>query len=386
MRRLFEEARALSDTERARLIAESGADERTRRHVLEMLEVLDEHPEFLSTPLLEANDVDRALERASAEERPAPDHVGGYTIVRRIGAGGMGTVYEAIQTSPRRSVALKVLRDALTSERARARFELEAEALGRLRHPGIAQIHEAGTADTPLGPRPYIAMELIEGEPIDRSLRGAALERRVDALADVCDGVHHAHQRGVVHRDIKAANVLVDADGRPRVVDFGIALIYGETAPGDLAGSLGAMSPERLGDARTDTGVDVYALGVLAYELLGGAPAHDLRGLDLREAAELIRTTTPEPLGRLDPRLRGDLEAIVARAMAPDPERRYQSAAQLADDLRRWRRHEAVSVRAPTLGYLASRLVRRHRVASVAIGVAAVALVAGSAGTTAALV
>lgn len=384
IRRLFDEARQLPPHSRTRFLAEACADDDTRRHVQELIEALDANPDFLATPVVDRADVDRTLADVAREEI-VPERIGRYRIIRLIGQGGMGTVYEAEQTSPRRPVALKVLRAAIRGERAKARFELEAEALGRLRHPGIAQIHEAGTADATDGPRPYFAMELVDGQPIDRHLRDEhpPLSRKLELIADVCDAIHHAHLHAVIHRDIKAGNVLVDADGRARVVDFGIAHLADAPLDASPAGTLGAMSPERLaGRDHADTRADIYALGALAYELLAGRPAYDLRDMGARQAAKLVAETEPQRLGSLDRHLRGDIEAVVAKAMAHDPDHRYQSAGQMADDIRRHLRDETVNARPATVLYQASSFVRRHRAASIGVLVGVATLTLGAAGTS----
>ena len=154
-----------------------------------------------------------------------PERVGSYRILEPIGAGGMGVVYRAEQENPRRVIALKVIRAGITSASMLRRFKDEAQLLGRLHHPGIAQIYEAGTADTDHGAQPFIAMELIEGQSITGHARdrGLGTRERLELLADVCDAVHHAHQKGVIHRDLKPANILVDRAGQPKILDFGVA-------------------------------------------------------------------------------------------------------------------------------------------------------------------
>jgi serine/threonine protein kinase len=171
------------------------------------------------------------LGSARPEEHRAPTTIARYRIVRLIGEGGMGSVYEAEQENPRRTVALKVIKPGLASPALLRRFEQEAEALGRLQHPGIAQIHEAGTADTGFGPQPYFAMEFIHGS----SLRDYAEQHhlntrdRMEIMAKVCDAVHHAHQRGLIHRDLKPGNILVDETGQPKILDFGVARVTDRT-------------------------------------------------------------------------------------------------------------------------------------------------------------
>src|SRR6266849_4639878 len=209
----------------------------------------------------------------------APFQVGRYRVVCLIGEGGMGAVYEAEQDHPRRTVALKIIKPGMASPALLRRFEQEAQALGRLQHPGIAQIYEAGTADTGFGPQPYFAMEFIRGSSLRDYVEEHHLNtrERLEIMAKVCDAVHHAHQRGLIHRDLKPGNILVDETGQPKILDFGVARVTdrdaqatSQTDVGQLIGTLAYMSPEQvLADPlELDTRSDVYALGVILYELL----------------------------------------------------------------------------------------------------------------------
>src|SRR6188768_1740083 len=179
--------------------------------------------------------------------------IDGYTILRLIGEGGMGAVYEAEQHHPRRFVAVKIIKAGRASADSLRRFEQEAHALGRLQHPNIARIYESGTADTGFGPQPYFAMEFARGRsPQDyANAHQLKLGERLELVAKIADGVHHAHQHGLIHRDLKPANILVDEDGQPRILDFGVARISdstepGQTATGQLVGTLAYMSPEQV--------------------------------------------------------------------------------------------------------------------------------------------
>ncbi len=318
---------------------------------------------------------------------PQPERIGSFRVLREIGAGGMGTVYEAEQDRPHRRVALKVLGAGMLSPRFARRFEFEGELLARLSHPGIAQIFETGTSQGPLGPRPYIAMELVPGLPLTQYAEERGLDRstRVELLARVADAVEHAHRRGVIHRDLKPANILVDAEGQPKVLDFGIGRALdptGElatlaTEAGQILGTLQYMSPEQaLGASETiDTRADVYALGVLLHELLAGTLPYETSGKPLHEALRTVITAEPARLSAADRTLAGDIEHIVAKALAKEPERRYGSAGALAEDLRRHLAHEPILAQPPTRVYRLRKFVRRHR-----------ALVAGAAATFAVLV
>lgn len=323
--------------------------------------------------------------RLAAGPMVAPARIGPYAIVRELGRGGMGVVYEAAQEFPKRRVALKTIRPELMSRSMNRRFEHEAEALAALQHPAVAPLYEAGfgpevmpdgtVTSSRIG---YLAMELVEGRPLTDATAGMTLMARIDLLARICDGVDHAHRRGVVHRDLKPGNILVRADGSPKVLDFGVAKLTDaergggsiETRVGQIVGTMGYMSPEQVsGDAKAvDHRSDVYALGVLMYECLSGEPPLRVSGLSIASAAVMVREREPAPLGRKIAECRGDLEAIAAKALEKDPGRRYVSAAALAEDLRRFLRHEPVSARPLTALYHAGKFARRHRglVASLA--------------------
>lgn len=276
-----------------------------------------------------------------------PEQVGPYRIIRRIGAGGMGVVYEAEQASPRRRVALKLVHSYGVMEEAHRRFLRESEILGQLDHPGIARIHEAGTFDAGSGLQPYFSMEYVEGDPLvaHAERRGLGRAERLQLLVRVCHAVQHAHERGVVHRDLKPDNILVTDLGFPKVLDFGVARLIGDearhgtlqTREGALIGTLTHMAPEQLaGDAEaTGPRSDVYALGVLAYQLLAGRLPHKVVGLSATGAIQRLLQREAPRLGRIDRSLRGDLETVVGKALARSPSERYASARALAEDLER---------------------------------------------------
>ena len=319
----------------------------------------------------------------TAQEHIPPAVIARYKIVRLIGEGGMGSVYEAEQEHPHRTIALKVIKPGLASPVLLRRFEQEAEALGRLQHPGIAQIYEAGTADTGFGPQPYFAMELIRGVSLKEYARERGLDtrQRVEMMAKVCDAVHHAHQKGLIHRDLKPGNILVDETGQPKIVDFGVARISDQgaqstshTDAGQLIGTLAYMSPEQvLADPlELDTRSDVYALGVILYELLASRLPYAISN-KLHEALETIRESDPQRLSSVDSAYRGDLETIAAKALEKDKNRRYASAAELAADLRRHLTDEPIVARPPSVTYQLGKFARRHR--AVVVGVAAVFVV-----------
>lgn len=323
-----------------------------------------------------------------------PAHrIGHYQLVREIGRGGVGVVYEARQDHPKRSVALKLLRFAEVRADVLRRFQLEAEVLGQLNHPGIAHIYEAGVAEiaTGLGPQsvPFVAMELINGAPLTRYAQSARLtpEDRLELLALVADAVHHAHQKGVIHRDLKPANILVTPEGRPRVLDFGVARVatvhtsdVEGTSAGQLIGTPAYMSPEQAAGRITEVDIrsDIYSLGVVGFELLAGVFPYDLAGLSLSEVVHAIQHAPPRRLGSICPSQRGDVEIVIARALEKDRERRYPSAAEFAADLRRCVRHEPIAARPPSFAYQLAKFARRRRGLVAAICVIAIAILGGS--------
>lgn len=287
-----------------------------------------------------------------------PASIGGHRVVRRIAAGGMGAVYEAWQEHPARRVAIKVAHvgGALTSERVR-RFHLEAQLLARLHHPGIARIIASGTTAPEAGGRPFLVMEYVAGRSLTDHARGLpGTPERLALLVEVCKAVAYAHQHGVIHRDLKPDNILVEPDGTPRVLDFGVARVqeaagFGvatlRTEAGRIFGTIGYMAPEQLAGVTDGLGpaADVYSLGVMLYELLTGRLPHELDGASITRALDIVRNTDAPPLSVVRPEFRGDIEALAGRALEKDPRHRYPDAAALRQDLERHLRGEPILAR-----------------------------------------
>jgi len=388
LREIVLAARAVAPAERAAHLDRACAGDAALRAEAEALLA---HDRDLAPPLA-AEALRESL--ASAWRREAgpeiPERIGPYRVLDVLGEGGMGMVYRAEQSEPiRREVALKVIRRGLDVERVVARFGAERQALARMEHPGIARVLDAGADDEG---RPYFVMELVRGVPITRFCRerGLDLRARVALMLRVCEAVQHAHQRGIIHRDLKPSNVLVgELDGQavPKVIDFGIAkAIAGAegldgltTQHGVALGTPEYMSPEQAGVVRAevDTRTDVWSLGVILHELLTGRRPFPMES---PTPAEIVRVLSAEgpavPSSLVEPRsravLRGDLDAILLRALRRDADERYASVADFAEDLRRWMALKPVEARRGAWSYRAGRFVRRHR---IAVGLAAVAVV-----------
>ncbi len=332
------------------------------------------------------------------EDASASDRVGPYRVLEVLGEGGMGTVYLAEQRQPiRRRVALKVIKLGMDSKAVLARFEAERQALALLEHSAIARIYDAGTTDRG---QPWFAMEYVKGIPITSYCDEKRLDfyQRLQLFQRVCSGVHHAHVRGVMHRDLKPSNILVtlqDEEPTPKIIDFGLAKAVNHqlveatifTEQGQIIGTPEYMSPEQAGLSGLDVDVrtDIYSLGVLLYELLTGALPFERSSLLQAGYAEMQRiireTDPPKPSTRvttlgnvaaevalrrqlgaheLRRRLRGDLDWVVMKALEKDRTRRYRTAAELADELDRYRRDEPVLAGPPSMRYRLTRTVRRY--------------------------
>jgi tetratricopeptide (TPR) repeat protein len=270
------------------------------------------------------------------------------------------------------------------------RFEYESQILARLRHPGIAQVYEAGTHRDDSGTVPFFAMEYIVGaKPITKYVQEKKLgtRERMELFAQVCDAVNHGHQKGIIHRDLKPSNILVDAQGQVKIIDFGVArstdsdlaVTTLQTDIGQLIGTLQYMSPEQCeaDPHNIDTRSDVYALGIVFYELLCGKLPYNVTRVAMHEATRIIREQHPTKLSTLNKTLRGDVETIALKALEKDRERRYQSATDFAQDIRRYLSNEAISARPPSMMYQFRVLVRRNKPIFAAIAAVFVVLVIG---------
>jgi len=335
-------------------------------------------------------------ERSPLPPTAAPETIGPYRIERVVAEGGMGVVYLARQQAPiRRRVAVKVIKRGMDTGKVIARFEAERQALALMEHPAIARVIDAG--ETPSG-RPYFVMEYVEGRPINEycSERRLPLRDRLELFITVCEGVQHAHQKGVIHRDLKPSNVLVSVAAdqpSPKIIDFGIAKAIEHrlterslvTELGMLVGTPEYMSPEQadLTGFDVDTRTDVYALGVLLYELLTGVLPFDpeqMRKLSLEQVCRMVREQDPPrpSLRASSAELAGDLDWIVMKALDKERSRRYGSPAELAEDLRRHLRNEPVLAGPPSATYRFGKFVRRNKVLVASLAAVAVALAAGA--------
>jgi len=316
-----------------------------------------------------------------------------YRLIRVLGIGGMGTVYLAEQENPRRLVAIKLIHATTNPERL-ARFAREAQALGRLRHYGIAQIFEAGNAEIAGQKQPFLVMEYIEGASLLDYARRKKLsvKERFQLLADVCDAVEHAHKRGVIHRDLKPGNILVTEEGDIKIVDFGVARVLEESSPlttsltadGLLVGTVNYMSPEqtRSDDSEVGTRSDIYTLGLIGFELLSGRLPYTLVSQDIIDSITIIREQPPLGLGGLVPECRGDGELIIRKALQKEPDQRYSSAEAMAEDIWRYLSSQPIKARSPSLSYQFKIFTRRNRALTMALFGLIFTVLAGSIATT----
>ena len=357
---------------------------------------LAEHAELAEElrPLLEGlsflDKIDGAWTETATGDFALPT-VAGYVLHEEIGHGGMGVVFKALQVSTKRIVALKVvLAGAFASPAVRRRFKREVELAARLQHPSIVRVLESGRVER----QRYYAMDYIDGVPLDRHLAAAQPDLRtiLGIFMQICDAVEYAHSRGVIHRDLKPANVLVDDEGVPHILDFGLAkaidgaeaeqtFVTRPAGPGQVMGTLPYISPEQakgtLGEI--DARADIYALGVMLYEAIAGSLPYDTTGQP-PDVLRSILEETPVPPSTLCKRADSELDTIVLKALEKEEERRYQSAKDLGEDLRRYVEGEPLLARPPGSLYVLRKKLRRHRPAAAVCVVAIVAAIVVLAG------
>jgi tetratricopeptide (TPR) repeat protein/tRNA A-37 threonylcarbamoyl transferase component Bud32 len=379
---LFHEVLNRPEAERSRYLSEaSGGDVDLEASVQSLLAA------HHATDLIASLDEPAKLPRLYGLDR---DRIGPFRIVRPLGQGGMGMVFLAVREEHdvTQTVALKILRVDFADPRLIERFRAERRILARLGHSGIARLITAGATD---GGQPYFAMEFVDGTSLLEHCRRsrATMDDRLSLFLEICDAVEYAHQQLVIHRDLKPANVLVTEEGRPKLLDFGIAKLLDADDPESIVTRTAGWftpeyaSPEQLRRQPVTTLSDVYALGVMLYELLAGARPFDLRGLSPSEIEQRVSTVTPpRPSERATDAkvaklLRGDLDTIILKALAAEPARRYASVRELAEDVRRFRAREPVRARPDSFTYRASRFTQRHRVGVAAAVFMALSLIGG---------
>jgi predicted Ser/Thr protein kinase len=319
---------------------------------------------------------------------PPPDSFTGYTILREVHRGGQGVVYQAVQESTSRKVAIKVLREGpFASEADRARFGREVEILGQLNHPSIVAIHDTGVG----AGHHFLVMDYISGQPLDVYM--ASGERSVDEtlrlFATICEAVNAAHLRGVIHRDLKPSNVRIDAEGVPHVLDFGLARITisggGDNGParaktmtGQFVGSLPWAAPEQAEGvpSKIDMRTDVYSLGVILYQMLTGKFPYEVMG-NMRDVLDRIMKAVPARPSTVRRQINDEVETIVLKCLQKQPERRYQSAGELARDVHRYLTGEPIEAKRDSTAYVLRKQLRKHR---VPVAFAAVFIVVVTAG------
>ena len=388
MEALYDAAAGMEPSERTCFIDDScAADEEMRRELLAAFR--DAGSGFTGVV---ANAAATAME---GEDNWTGRHMGPYRIVRPLGHGGMGTVYLAVRDDDQfhKEVAIKTLRFELHSGPAVSRFRHERQILAHLEHPNIARLLDGGATERGT---PYIVLEYVPGSPITEwcEQQRLSLEQQLGLFCQVCDAVQYAHQHLIVHRDIKPGNVLVTSAGVPKLLDFGIAKLLDADAPPPMATATGALlmtpdyvSPEQVRGEAVSTATDVYALGAVLYQLLTGQRPHLLQHYDAAEIARVVCETEIRPPSTLgNRRLRGDLDNIVLKAMKKDPARRYSSAVEFSEDIRRYLDGLPINARPDTSLYRTTKFVRRHWIGVSATAAAVMSLAVGVAVATRAAV
>jgi hypothetical protein len=415
---LFLAAAALQPAQRAAFLDQTcGTDAELRQRVEQLLAAHDEPGGQPPPPVL-------TVDEAPSSEQVGSVVAGRYKLLQVIGEGGMGSVFMAEQKQPvKRLVALKVVKAGMDSRSVLARFEAERQALALMDHPNIAKVLDAGSTERG---QPYFAMELVKGVPLTSFCdeRQLSVNDRLQIFQQICQAVQHAHQKGIIHRDLKPSNILVEShDGRPvpKIIDFGLAKAMNAlplterslfTNFGAMLGTPLYMAPEQaeFSAIDVDTRADIYALGVILYELLTGTtplekkrltkaawdeirrvikeeeppkPSTRLSTSEAKASIAAQRQSEPHKLGKF---LRGDLDWIVMKALAKERDRRYATANAFTADVERFLRHEPVAAGPPTLGYKLRKFVRRNRAGVAVAGLVALLLLLGGAGLVVGLV
>jgi len=391
VKRLFGEAIEMPEHERRSWLETVCPDSEIRNEVLSLLEEHARSENFLEQP---ETCTGVLLDELFSSVQPGQT-IGPWKLVREIGRGGMGVVFEAVREGEdfRARFALKLIRAGLVTPQLVERFRLERRVLSRLAHPGIAALLDGGTTDSGL---PYLVMEYVEGVPIDQWCREKRLgiRQRVELILEVCRAVQHAHERLVIHRDLKPGNIFITPEGRPKLLDFGIAKVLAgeaEDAPEATRTATYVLtpdyaSPEQITGAPPTTATDVYSLGVLLYVLLSGKRPYELAGLPPLEAMRRVVESDPRPPSTVAAPefrslLRGDLDQIILKCLQKEPARRYSSAALLAADLEAWLEGRPVTAVPPSWRYRLARWARRNRAQAVVLVALAVSILAGGIAT-----
>ncbi len=393
---LFEATVDLPAAKRAPLIAAAALDGQA---LTELRSLLAHHDEATTGQAFMADNAAQALAEEPAIAARAGQRLGAWEIVRAIGAGGMGEVFEARRADGQYDgrAAVKLLKRGMDSAAVLQRFAQERQALARLSHPHIARLLDAGASEEGL---PYFVLEYVDGQPIDEAVRGLSVEDRLKLFLQLADAVAHAHRNLLVHRDLKPGNVLVDTEGNVKLLDFGIAKALdplegkegNTTVGGERPYTPNYASPEQVRGEPVSTATDIYSLGVLLYQMLTGTRPTGRNATTPAEAARSVLEDEPTRPSRLtaeqvpDPqwlatrkRLQGDLDNILLKALEKPAERRYASVDALAADVRAHLAGYPVSARAPSAGYLLSRFIGRNKVAVAAAAVALLAVLGGAA-------